>query len=150
VIKSAKVTITAADLDMGTDTTTCTQNYSRNLDDDGIKDCDAGHILAHRLGGPGNQPINIFPQVHINTQLTLFTILKSIYYILKDLSINRGTYNQFEGSIYDCINTGGASSASLSWSFTYGTELNTKPNGVTYTAVFTGGTCGSKSQSFTN
>ncbi len=33
------------------------------LDDDGVKDCDAGHILAHRLGGPGNQPINIFPQV---------------------------------------------------------------------------------------
>jgi hypothetical protein len=28
-----------------------------------VKDCDAGHILAHRLGGPGNQPINIFPQV---------------------------------------------------------------------------------------
>ena len=48
---------------MGTDTTTCTQNYSRSLDDDGVQDCDAGHILAHRLGGPGNQPINIFPQV---------------------------------------------------------------------------------------
>lgn len=40
-----------------------TQNYSRSLDDDGVQDCDAGHILAHRLGGPGNQPINIFPQV---------------------------------------------------------------------------------------
>ena len=63
VVKSAKVTITAANLDMGTDTTTCTQNYARSLDDDGVQDCDAGHILAHRLGGPGNQPTNIFPQV---------------------------------------------------------------------------------------
>jgi len=64
VVKSASVTITKSNLDMGSDTTSCTQDYSRNLDDDGIKDCDAGHILAHRLGGPGNQPINIFPQVH--------------------------------------------------------------------------------------
>ena len=27
------------------------------------QNCDAGHILAHRLGGPGVQPTNIFPQV---------------------------------------------------------------------------------------
>ena len=39
---------------MGTDTTSCTQKYSRLLDDDGVKNCDAGHILARRLGGPGN------------------------------------------------------------------------------------------------
>lgn len=64
VVSSASVTITMADLDKGTDTTSCTQSYSRMLDDDGVKDCDAGHILAHRLGGPGNQPINIFPQVY--------------------------------------------------------------------------------------
>ena len=64
-MSSASVTITMADLDMGTETTSCTQSYSRTLDDDGIQDCDAGHILAHRLGGPGNQPINIFPQVII-------------------------------------------------------------------------------------
>lgn len=63
VVTSASVTITAKNLDQGTDTTSCTQDYSRTLDDDGVKDCDAGHILAHRLGGPGNQPINIFPQV---------------------------------------------------------------------------------------
>ena len=57
------------------------------LDDDGTKDCDAGHILAHRLGGPGNQPINIFPQ---------------------DLSVNRGAFNQYEDNIYDCIMASGA------------------------------------------
>jgi hypothetical protein len=43
------------------------------LDDDGVKDCDAGHILANRLGGPGNQPINIFPQVSMN----MFYVQKS-------------------------------------------------------------------------
>jgi hypothetical protein len=41
----------------GSNTTTCTQNYARSLDDDGVQDCDAGHILAHRLGCPCNQPI---------------------------------------------------------------------------------------------
>lgn len=80
MVTSASVTITKANLDKGSDTTSCTQDYSRSLDDDGVKDCDAGHILAHRLGGPGNQPINIFPQ---------------------DLSVNRGSWAQFEGVIYD-------------------------------------------------
>eukprot|EP01036_Dinobryon_divergens_P025367 gene25367-33907_t len=129
VVISAKATITAANLDMGTDTTTCTQNYARSLDDDGVQDCDAGHILAHRLGGLGNQPINIFPQ---------------------DLSINRGVYAQFEGVIYDCIKTKGATSGDLSWSFIYESNTRSKPQGVTYTAVFHGGSCGTLSQTFTN
>lgn len=128
VVTSAQATITNKDLDKGTDTTSCTQEYSRDLDDDGVKDCDAGHILANRLGGPGNQPINIFPQ---------------------DLSINRGSYAQYEGSIYDCIK-GGASSAYLEWTFTYQTTSNTKPIKVAYKAIFTGGSCGSFSQTFTN
>ncbi len=55
-----------ANMDTGSDTTSCTQSYSRMLDDDGVQDCDAGHILAHRLGGPGNQPLNIFPQVRLS------------------------------------------------------------------------------------
>lgn len=129
VVTSASVTITKADLDKGTDTTSCTQDYSRMLDDDGTKDCDAGHILANRLGGPGNQPINIFPQA---------------------ASINRGIYAQFEDSIYDCV-SGGSSSASLSWTFSYASTSNTKPDSVKYSAVFgSGGTCTSFSQTFTN
>lgn len=115
-------------MDKGSDTTSCTQDYSRSLDDDGTKDCDAGHILANRLGGPGNQPINIFPQ---------------------DLSINRGSYAQFEGVIHDCI-VGGATSAALSWKFSYSSSTKTKPNGVTYTANFTGGTCKDQTMSFPN
>ena len=74
------MTITKSNLDGGTGTTSCTQSYSRTLDDDGKEDCDAGHILAHSLGGPGNQPINIFPQ---------------------DAHVNRGAWAQYEGDIYD-------------------------------------------------
>lgn len=128
VVTSASVTITLADMDKGTDTTSCTQEYSRTLDDDGIADCDAGHILAHRLGGPGNQPINIFPQ---------------------DLSINRGAYAQYEDSIYHCI-TGGASSADLAWKFYYESTAKTKPYKLTYSAVYHGGSCTDSSMQFTN
>ena len=128
VVTSATVIITKSDLDQGTDTTSCTQAYSRSLDDDGVEDCDAGHILANRLGGLGNQPINIFPQ---------------------DLSINRGSYAQFEGNIYDCM-VSGASSGTLSWNFTYKNTTETKPVGVQYDAVFDGGYCTTLSSSFTN
>jgi hypothetical protein len=128
VITSASITITSSNLDTGTDTTSCTQDYSRMLDDDGIQDCDAGHILANRLGGPGNQPINIFPQ---------------------DSSINRGVWAQFEGNIYDCIK-GGASSASLSWTFYYETTEHTKPYKATYSATYIGGSCVKVSETFNN
>lgn len=128
VVSTASVSLSPKDLGTGTDTTSCTQSYSRMLDDDGVQDCDAGHILANHLGGQGNQPINIFPQ---------------------DLSINRGSYAQFEGDIYDCID-GGASSALLSWTFYYESSTHTKPNKVDYAATFTGGPCTSLSQTFSN
>ena len=73
VVSTATATISQADMDKGTDTTSCTQSYSRSLDDDGVQDCDAGHILAHRLGGPGNQPINIFPQVRLFVIIKFYT-----------------------------------------------------------------------------
>lgn len=129
VVISASVTITPSNMDKGSDTTSCTQQYSRNLDDDGIKDCDAGHILAHRLGGPGNQPINIFPQ---------------------DLSVNRGSYAQYEDSIYQCMTKYGTTKAFLSWSFSYANSERTKPSSVTYSASYTGGTCASTKKTFTN
>jgi hypothetical protein len=129
VVISASVHITKYNLDKGSDTTSCTQSYSRTLDDDGIQDCDAGHILAHRLGGPGNQPINIFPQ---------------------DLSVNRGSYAQYEDSIYHCIANKGATSADLSWSFTYSSNTKTKPVTLTYRAKYTGGSCLDTTKDFPN
>ncbi len=128
VVTSASITITSANLDTGTDTTSCTQDYARMLDDDGKKDCDAGHILANRLGGPGNQPINIFPQ---------------------DSSINRGVWAQFEGNIYDCI-IDGASSAYLEWQFTYESTNHTKPYKVSYSVTYRDGDCASVKNIFTN
>ena len=97
------------------------------MDDDGTQDCDAGHILANRLGGPGNQPINIFPQT---------------------FSINRGAYAQYEADIHDCI-VGGANSASLSWTFTYSSPTKTKPDFVTYNVVYSN-FCANTSVKFTN
>lgn len=127
VVTSAYVTIDDTVIDHGSETTSCTQEYSRTLDDDGVEDCDAGHILAHRLGGPGNQPINIFPQ---------------------DLSINRGSYAQYEGEIYDCVS--GGAKADLSWTFTYESTSHTKPYKVKYSASYTGGSCEDTSVTFTN
>lgn len=129
VVSSASVTISISNMDKGSDTTSCTQDYSRMLDDDGVKDCDAGHILAHRLGGPGNQPINIFPQ---------------------DLSVNRGAYAQYEDTIYHCITKYGAKTAFLSWSFSYSDSSRTKPSSITYKALYSDGNCTSTTKTFTN
>ena len=128
VVTSASITISEANLDTGTDTTSCTQDYARMLDDDGVQNCDAGHILANRLGGLGNQPINIFPQ---------------------DSSINRGTWAQFEDNIYDCIQEG-ATSAELSWKFIYESTSHTKPYQVMYSVSYIGGSCSSISTTFNN
>jgi hypothetical protein len=116
-------------MDKGSDTTSCTQNYARSLDDDGVQDCDAGHILANRLGGLGNQPINIFPQ---------------------NSSINRGSYAQFEDSIYQCITTKGVSYADLSWSFSYSSTTRTQPSSVKYDVKYTDGSCPSINKTFSN
>ena len=129
VVKSASVRLTINNMDKGTDTTSCTQSYSRSLDDDGVVDCDAGHILAHRLGGPGNQPINIFPQ---------------------DLSVNRGAYAQYEDGIYNCITTKGASMADLYWIFYYSSSTKTKPISIDYDVRYYDGSCSSTARTFTN
>ena len=128
VVISASGTITPDSLDNGSDTTSCTQQYSRSLEDDGEQNCDAGHILANRLGGYGNIPTNIFPQ---------------------NLSINRGTYAQFEGDIYDCVKND-ANSGFLSWEFYYDNEQHTMPNSVKYVAKFDGGSCDTLTSLFSN
>jgi hypothetical protein len=64
--------------------------------------------------------------------------------------VNRGSYAQYEDSIYSCIAYSGATSAKLSWTFTYESSSHTKPNGVTYKADFTGGTCKDTTMDFPN
>ena len=117
VVISASGTITPPALDHGTETTSCTQKYSRMLEDDGNENCDAGHILANRLGGYGNIPTNIFPQ---------------------NAAINRGIYAQFEGDIYNYMKTS-ANVGNLSWDFFYTSNMYTMPNSINYTATFDDG-----------
>lgn len=130
VISSAVVKFTSADLNHGTEPSSAVETYSRSLGDgyecNGLLD-DAGHIYANQLGGLA-EPINIFPQCP---------------------HINRGAYRTFETKIYDCMSTGGASSATLSWSFSYDGDSDTRPAGVTYSASFDAG-CSSISQQFSN
>lgn len=111
-------TLLPTSLHNGSDTTSCTREYARMLEDDGADDCDAGHILANRLGGYGNQPLNIFPQ---------------------NSTINQGIYNQFEGKIYDCMLN--ASLGYLEWTFTYESYENTQPYKVAYYAKFENSNC---------
>ncbi len=129
VVTSAEGYVYPDSLGHGTDTTSCTQQYSRMMDDDGKADCDAGHILANHLGGLGNEPTNIFPQ---------------------DAAMNRGVYAQFEGKIYDCIASSGCESGYLTWKFIYADSSRTKPDKVHYTASFKGGDCDYLEDDFDN
>ena len=127
VVTSASGTIYPESLNYGTETTSCTQKYSRMLEDDGNQNCDAGHILANHLGGYGNIPTNIFPQ---------------------DLSINRGSYAHFENDIYECMMSG-AKSGFLQWKFTNKTN-HTMPYQVDYQADFENGNCTHIQSQFSN
>ena len=126
VVSHAKGIIKKQSLDTGSETTSCTRKYSRMLEDDGYQNCDAGHILAKRLGGYGNQPLNIFPQ---------------------NSKINQGIFNQFEARIYQCIREG--STGFLSWDFSYDNITSTQPNKVIYSASFDKG-CKYFRKEFTN
>jgi len=126
VVISAQGTVYNSSLSHGTETTSCTQKYSRILDDSGLENCDAGHILANHLGGYGNQPLNIFPQ---------------------DPTVNRGSYASFEGEIYNCIVLAGK--AEVSWKFYYETTEHTRPNQVFYQAIFPD-SCDILNETFTN
>ena len=128
VVVKANTMITINNLDQGTSTTSCTQQYARMLDDENLN-CDAGHILAHRLGGPGNQPINIFPQKP---------------------SVNRGSYESMENTIYKCIQESNETRAWLSWEFNYKNVSNTRPYSVIYSATFSSGSCEDMVSEFDN
>jgi len=116
VVTEANMISHVYNIGAGSGTTSCTRSYAQGIDDDDVVDCDAGHIYAHHLGGPGNQPLNIFPQ---------------------NGPMNKGTYNQFETAIYNClIETGGP--YALSWAFFYENNNKTKPDYVDYTYEYKG------------
>ena len=126
VVKGTGI-INQLSLHNGTDTTSCTRKYARMLEDDGADLCDAGHILANRLGGYGNEPLNIFPQ---------------------NSTINQGEYNQFEGKIYDCMLN--STEGYLQWAFYYKSYNNTQPYKVSYYADFKDSPCSELYEEFDN
>ena len=129
VVANASAHVTFASLNHGTDTVQCVRDYVRAMDDDGIKDCDAGHILANRLGGYGDEPLNLFPQ---------------------DLHVNRGPFADFEAMIYECLFYNPDDTARLDWNFIYDNDTRTKPQFVNYTAQFSGKNCTTITKLFTN
>ena len=128
VVTSASCSITAADLNTGTEPGTTARAYVRKLGGhDGCDNDDAGHILANRLGGKA-EPTNLFPQ---------------------SPHLNRGSWEQFERAIAACMDGGGASTAKLSWEFHYDSTSKQRPSTATYSASYDKG-CSAASQSFSN
>ena len=118
VVTSAKCTITSGDLDQGCDTDETTRDYARELGShDGVDDDDAGHILAHRLGGSGIEPTNIFPQAPHD---------------------NRGDWREMEAAVYDCVSASNRITATLSWSFTYDDDDKQRPTSMMYAVSYDG------------
>ena len=128
VLTSATCTISSADLDTGSGTSSTTQHYARALGGhDGCDNDDAGHVLAHQLGGCGSCPTNIVPQ---------------------SPHLNRGVWEQFEAAIRDCID--GGAGATLSWTFKYDSTSDERPSTMSYAAKYIGGSCDDASQDFDN
>jgi hypothetical protein len=128
VVTSASCKISTKDLDKGTEPSSEEHTYVRKLG--GHDDCnndDAGHILANRLGGYA-VPVNVFPQ---------------------SPHLNRGLWEKFERFVYKCLTSEGASTAELSWTFSYSATAKWRPTTATYKASFNAG-CSGKSQSFSN
>lgn len=117
VVINVSGTINFNSLDKGSGTTICVQKYARMLEDDFKNNCDAGHILAKRLGGYGNIPINIFPQ---------------------NYKINRGIFAQYEKKIYNYIKKT-KTTANIKWYFFYKNKKNTMPYLVNYSVFFSNG-----------
>ena len=87
----------------------------------------------------------------IHKQRTYYSLFQAISssQTKQNLSINRGTYAQFEGDIYDCVKNG-ANSGFLAWEFYYDNEQHTMPNSVKYVAKFDGGSCDTLNSLFPN
>jgi hypothetical protein len=97
----------------------------------GAPDSVPGQVLGARLGGRGDQLLNVFPQT---------TSCK--YY-----------WNLFEDQIHQCIvDSGNEATARVHWAFNYYTKFDTRPHTITYKVEFIGGVnpCSQMSQNFDN
>ncbi|HSN87046.1 MAG TPA: RHS repeat-associated core domain-containing protein, partial [Thermoanaerobaculia bacterium] len=118
--------VTRADLDTGTGTNQTTRSFVHSI---GNSNDDAGHPIANRLGGPGNDVEFIFPQ---------------------DPSTNRGVFRMHEAQVYEDVDTPGAADISLQFHYT-GSSL--RPDQITYDATIldtSGAVVTSYSETFDN
>ena len=130
VVSSASCTISAADLDTGSEPEPNDREYVRQLGEhDHCDNDDAGHILANRLGGKAVPP-HLFPQ---------------------SPHLNRGDWESFERQIYACISSGNSRGATLKWEFDYSTSSDLRPTSATYSASFSDtGSCDSVTHTYSN
>jgi RHS repeat-associated protein len=114
-LASVSGTVDFSDLYQGSGTTAKTVAFAQSFGGGANGKDDAGHTIANRLGGPGNDTSFIFPQ---------------------DYKTNRGAFSQFEGKIAGALSQGGAgSTASITQIFGYGGTM--RPTSVSYSATVT-------------
>ena len=112
IINTAVIIISKANLDKGFSPSPVATNYVRFLAQG--DSCLPGMILGTRLGGKGNDLMNIFP---------ISSSMKTMY-------------DAFESKIYDCLANDNAASVTLRWTFYYVLTTDTKPYKVLYHASF--------------
>lgn len=127
IIDNAMVIVTADNLDHGSVPTDSGAVYAIKL---GGGDAVAGQILGRSLGGPGNEPANLFPQS----------------------PVIKASWEKYESVIYECLKSKKSSNAKLRWLFYYRTKYDTRPYKITYSASYSGGAnnCANTVESFNN
>lgn len=115
LIQSAIIIISKDNLDKGTLPNQIGYVYAMKLNQEG-KNILPGQILGSRLGGPGNELSNLFPQS----------------------PVMKPFYDKYEDQIYNCLNSGVSKDVTLRWTFYYRTGSIERPYKITYQANFRG------------
>lgn len=129
VIDNAAVSISKANLDQGDAVTDSTRVYALKLNKH-VEHFVTGMVFGQKLGGPGSEPANVFPQSEV---------------------VQR-RFHTFEDRIHHCLLVSDDSvSALLRVEFKYLTTTDTRPHGLYYTVTFQGNSrCRSTKMTFDN
>jgi len=110
-LQSVSATITTNELDGGTGTNAKIRKYAQDNAGPGHSKPDAGHLIARRLGGPGNNEDNIIPQ---------------------EASINRGAYRVFEDEVYHIIDEHGQADVTVTLHYPAHDPNTLRPERIEY------------------
>ncbi|KAB0790753.1 hypothetical protein PPYR_15658 [Photinus pyralis] len=105
--------ITKNNLRKGTGTNQATRDFTKLMgnNDPRFANDDAGHIIAKNLGGPGDQPNNIYPQTAL---------------------LNQGDWKGIEKLVFDEVDKKGDRVFSLKLNYDDSAGLSTRPTSVVY------------------